>query len=217
VGTLATYYRPGYVLPRPIDKDTLLSAAQAHAGIQAIFAQDDKYNRVKRGLHAWRRAEQEYDAHYRLHQFVRAIEALIKPGRWARQLTEKFIHRAQFFTGHSSAAKELVSAFYELRSAAEHMYELEPILTTKLQNLCSKYPTYTPEKIITLLSYQAELLASYAYYRILKDASLQNIFIDDDSISRFWDQTDDIIRNTWVETIDLEAVLPSKDSQENCC
>ena len=207
VGSLNTSYRPGYVKHQSINVDTLVSAAQVYAGIQAVFRQDNKYMRIRRGLHAWRRAVEESDAHYRLHQFVRAIEAVIKPGRRVNKLTEQFVHRTQFFTGHSPSAAEIVSAFYELRSAAEHMYDLEPVLSTKLQSLCSKFPAYSPAKIITMLSYQAEVLVRFIYTSILKDANLQNTFIDDDSITQFWDQTDDIIKNTLGNPIDLEAAV----------
>lgn len=207
VSSLNTSYRPGYVKHQSISVNTLTSAAQVYTGIETIFRQDSKYMRIRRGLHAWRRAVEEADAHYRLHQFVRAIEAVIKPGRRVKKLTEQFIYRTQFFTGHSPASAELVSAFYELRSAAEHMYDLEPVLTTKLQSLCSKYPTYSPAKIITLLSYQAEALVRFIYTDILKDTNLQSTFIDDDSITHLWDQTDAIIKGTLRETIDLDAAV----------
>lgn len=207
VGSVNASYRPGYVMPQSISVDTLVSAAQVYGGIQAVFPHDNKYMRIRRGLHAWRRAVEESDAHYRLHQLVRAIEAIIKPGRRVNNLTKQFVHRAQFFTGHSPAAAEIVSAFYELRSAAEHMYELEPVLTSKLQSLCGKFPGYSPAKLITMLSYQAEVLVGFIYTSILKDSNLQNTFIDDDSVAQFWDQRDDVIKNTLGNTIDLEAAV----------
>lgn len=74
------YYRPRYVRPALVTNDMLRSADTVTSGMQAIYQQRGSFARLKRGFTAaWLTGMQERYGDARLHQFVRATEALIKP------------------------------------------------------------------------------------------------------------------------------------------
>jgi hypothetical protein len=91
VADLGRFYHVPGVWPDYISNDSISEADRVAAGIRFIFAQRDTFLRLQRGFDAWTRAVQEKRAEYRLHQFVRATEALVKPERSVTQ--RQFVHR----------------------------------------------------------------------------------------------------------------------------
>jgi hypothetical protein len=89
---LAEHYAPSNFDPAPLRKEHFTRMAQIAEGIRAIYTPGTPTNR-KLGFHAWIRAVQERYGNERLHQFVRAIEAVIKPAEG--QGKRHFKHRCQ--------------------------------------------------------------------------------------------------------------------------
>ncbi|HXF05942.1 MAG TPA: hypothetical protein VNM72_11080 [Blastocatellia bacterium] len=199
VTTPYRYYRAAKVLPARIDENTLMSAAIAAAGLRTIYASKQDYRRLKKGFEAWTRGMREGVGIYRLHQFVRAIEAVVKPS--TRQTRRRFVQRCQLFAGRSDQIRNLLGELYDLRSYAEHMNDYQAVLGR-----------YGPkwETIGSKRAYQAELLASHVYLRILKEDGLRSIFISDESIDQFWRKHDDERVRVWGEAIDLETEVRAR-------
>lgn len=164
-------------------------------GLACIYAkeQQEDYLRLRKGFDALLRGTTEGRADIKVHQFVRAVEAVIKPerGRTERQ----FIHRGQVFAGRSEDARNILTEIYKLRSAAEHMNPLKDQL--------GAYPSEDHRKIIALRTFQAELLAGHVYQRILSEDHLRQLFVSEDSTTDFWGKPDQERISLWGDTIDL--------------
>ncbi|RMG51404.1 MAG: hypothetical protein D6723_10720 [Acidobacteria bacterium] len=194
------YRRLDKVLPARVDTNILKSAAQAAAGLRLISSDKGSYRRLKRGVEAWIRGMREDQGDNRLHEFVRALEALIKPetGRTRNQ----FVHRCQVFAGRSDQVRALLGELYDLRSYTEHMNDWQGVI--------KKVSPLSPEETGLLRAFQAELLASYVYRRILKEDNLRSIFINDDRIEQFWKKPDHEQTKCWGRTVDLEAEVKKR-------
>jgi hypothetical protein len=187
VTTLYPYYRPAKFKRAEIGEDTLRSAADAAAGLQTIYENKQDYRRLKRGFEAWIKGVREEVGIYRLHQFVRAVEAVVKPS--TDQAREQFIERCKLFAVGSA---QVLAELYDLRTCVEHMNDWRAVL--KLDSSQSDQDTVGWKR-----AYQAELLAGHVYLRILKEDNLRSNFINDDSIDQFWAEPG------WRETINLET------------
>jgi len=75
-----------------------------------------------------------------------------------------------------------------------------------------KYPEHGRDMFIFKRTYQAELLASFIYRKILTNDNLLAHFETDDGIDQFWQQRDDHIRAIWGQTVDLEQTDRFNDS-----
>lgn len=196
VTTLFPYYRPAKVRPARIDEETLKSAADAAAGLRTVYANQQNhrrnYRRLGRGFEAWVKGVREEVGIYRLHQFVRAVEAIVKPS--PDQARDQFINRCQLFAVRSD---RVLKTLYDLRTCVEHMNDWREVL--------KRDPSQSDQdRVGWKRAYQAELLASHVYLRILKKDDLRKIFISDKSIDEFWAKSTSERRRCWGETINLE-------------
>lgn len=194
VNKLESFYRPPGVRRAPIDEPWLRSAHIAAIGIQSVHAVKGQCERLRRGFHAWLRALMEYYGDEKLHQSVRAVEAVAKTeqGRSLRL----FVHRGQLFAGNNSKAQTLLQELYLLRNAAEHMNPFQPVLAK-----------YAPDidAVASLRVYQALTLANVVYSRILTDPKLQQTFASDASTEAFWQQPWADQVKLWGPSVDIEA------------
>ncbi|MFA5786487.1 MAG: hypothetical protein WDA71_05815 [Actinomycetota bacterium] len=200
VTVLGNYYRPAHVLPLRIDARTIASASTVAAGLRSIYEAPDAFSRLKRGVHAWYRGVREERANDRVHQFVRAIEAMLKPaaGRTRRQ----FVHRCQVFAGTSQQVGGLLGELFDLRSCAEHLHDWDCGLEA--------IPEQDRERHGSLRAYQAELLAGLAYSRLLSNPSLLGNFQDDASIEALWRRPLPAIQTMWGQASDLDALASKR-------
>src|SRR5574341_1033923 len=97
----------------------------------------------------------------RLHQFIRAVEALLKPS--IGKSRAQFSYRCQAFLGPSKAARRLAERLYDLRSFAEHMNAWPALLRAGEDE--------------RRRAYQAECLASWVYQRLLTSPCLRAQFV----------------------------------------
>jgi hypothetical protein len=196
---LETHFIPNSVRPSRILEGTIRRAIPVASGIRAIHS--NRFERLRRGFRAWHRGIQQDFGEDRLHQFVRAVEAVIKPeiGR-----SEKlFTHRCQIFAGTSAGARALFTDLYQLRSRTEHMNGIASGLAA--------YPPAEREAMGLRRAYQAQVLASHVFEQILTKPELMAIFDSDDHIDEFWIRRRmDQQQEAWGPAIDLEALADAR-------
>ena len=194
-------YKTRHAQPVYVTPELLQSADRIAQAVRAMYASPTEYARLKRGLMAaWLAGSREHYGDARLHQFIRASEALIKPriGRTKRD----FVARAAFFIGDTASNRNLLTELYDLRSAAEHMNDFNLVLTP--------IDTENRERRAWLRSYQAELLAEACYLRVLSNQHLLELFRTEEGIDDFWRLPEDQRRARWGAVFDLEADANSR-------
>jgi hypothetical protein len=202
VGWETSYRKPYKVLPPSVDLNALAASRFLGDAIEQVYSMENGQNhlRLRKGFNTYLMAVKERQAHFRLHHFVRAIEAVIKPA--TAKTKRQFVHRSQFFIGRSEDARKLLDEIYEMRSAAEH---LNP-LSDKLNG----YPSSEHENLIALRTYQTELLASFLYQKVLRDSTILDAFRDDFVITELWEKPDDQLIAFWGGTINLDSAVQGK-------
>jgi hypothetical protein len=192
------------VVADSVKADSLKRAAEIAQGIQTIFSRENDerhYLRLRKGLNALLRGIREgKDADFRLHQFVRAVEAVIKPE--TGRTTKQFVHRSQFLVGRTEDDRALLRMLFEMRSAAEHL--------NPMRDLVDEPIVHERNKLIALRVFQAEILAGYLYCRLLTDPALLEHLSADESIAEFWAAKDDELIRVWGPPIDLEGCIEWK-------
>jgi hypothetical protein len=201
VTTPYNYYKMEQVAPLEINTDIIRNAELVALGIRTIYEEKNHFHRLRRGMHAWILAVREIMVGERLHQFVRTIEALVKPG--IGKTKRHFIHRCQTFAQDSSNdIRKLLEEIYEIRSAIEHLNTWETALNHIPENERECHGLFR--------SYQGELLAGQTYIRLLSDEDLLTIFQTDESIEKFWKLKDHDRRTRWGIPIDLERLASKR-------
>ena len=173
---IRNHFRPGQVRVGRISRENLLRAAGAERGIEEYLRRTGGADRLWHGFHALQRGFLEYWSDERLHQFVRAIEAVLslEAGRSRTQ----FAHRAQLFSGRSDENRQWLLELYDLRSATEHLNDYRAVL--------EHHPAGRREDIAALRSYEAQVLACHIYLRLAESAALRGRFGDDANLEQFW-------------------------------
>jgi hypothetical protein len=96
----------------------------------------------------------------------------------AGQNRAQFAHRGRLFAGTSPSSHKLLSHLYELRNHTEHMNPLDSGLT--------EYPAADRFAVGLERAFQAQMLASEVYFRILESPSLISLYSKDDQVDSFW-------------------------------
>lgn len=200
LGRIPDYYEPNKVLSADIDRESLKLTGPLNQGLHTIYAdqQGPDYLRMRKGFSTFLDAIKQVAVHERLHQFVRAIEAVIRPRQGDG--TRNFKFRCQFFAGRKPNDAELLEEIYELRCAVEHLNPMSDKL--------SAYPSGEHDNIKRVRAYQAELLAGFIYRKILTDANVLPTFRDEQTIADLWVRPANELINFWGDrdTIDLHSV-----------
>ncbi|MBU6482073.1 MAG: hypothetical protein KGS09_16175 [Nitrospirae bacterium] len=134
-------------------------------GLAAIYGSAN-YDRLKRGLRALIRGMKERNAEDRLHEFVRALEALIKPE--ISKTKRQFVHRCQTFAVASQDSKNILDECYEIQNTVEHMHPWENALLRRAPK--------DRQSIALQRLRQIESLALTVYQRINTSAQHAAIF-----------------------------------------
>ena len=189
-GYLDDFFQPPKVIPDAVDVRSLRRSGEIAAGIATIFRSDgdDHYLRLRKGFNSFLNGIKEgIFADARLHYFVRAVEAVIKPQ--IRGTGDQFVHRGQCFAGRSEAARDLLRQLFKMRSAAEHL--------NPMKNVLSDCDERVRDSLVALRTYQAELLAGHVYTRLLTDRTLLEEFRTDDQIYALWRRQDHELKALW--------------------
>lgn len=214
---LTPCFRPYYRQSRKIEVEDLERAAKILENLELIYRHvpGRLYRRLRKGFNVWVRGAQEGEELIeRLHSFVRATEAILKPtiarkrGVHARKRSKKarepwrnvtptFINRGQTITGASQKNAKLLRQLYDIRSSVEHVKDVMPSV--------KRVRGVDPEEGFSFRALQAEILASTAYSRILSSDTLLNAFSTELKVEGFWSRRADQRQPSWGAPIDLDA------------
>ena len=167
--------------------------------LQQSFQHAREYGRLTRGVNAFVSAVRSIRNDDRLHQFVRSIEAFLPPTAWR---ANAFIAQARSFVPDLPDPELALRQMYQLRNVAEHLGELERGIDD---------PALTPEQRDALAMVrlrQAEEFARWLYRRVLiQGTGYLDKFRTNESIERFWRESQHVRRVTGGDRFDLHAVV----------
>jgi hypothetical protein len=169
-------------------------AVSVSAAVRVVYT-SAHHMRLRGGLSVFWKGLRERYAEARLHQFVRAVEAVVKPdiGRSKNQ----FVHRCQTFAGANSDAVSILQECYDLRSQQEHLHDWQDALV--------RYPPGQMESVLYQRVRQMEALARYVYFRILTSLAHMRLFADT-SIDAFWVLGEGDQRSKWGPPLDIRTI-----------
>lgn len=155
-----------------------------------------QWGRLLRGVRTLLNANRERNEHGdRLHQFMRALEALVKP-RIAKTRSD-FSHRSQTFAQASQETRETLLQLFDLRSAVEHLHlAIDAVAGSEPDRIA----------LVNRRTRQADALARFALLRVLESEALFETFRTDDQIDRFWRMKDGERLAVWGDRLDLVAI-----------
>ena len=189
----------------PITTAWLEDGVSLRAGVTAMDADKTQFRRVIRGLNTLFKGLKE-TGQDRLHQFVRALEALILPdiGRTEKQ----FVHRCQTFARAGDDTRALLVEAFAMRSDTEHLNPWDEAVQS--------YPADQRDDVCWHRTRQIEHLACDAYSRLLRDAALRDHFCTEAAIAAFWKLPDDQRRALWGKPLDIaqEPLVQKYDQWE---
>jgi hypothetical protein len=193
---LRPFYLAGEKNVEAITKDRLEEAVRAKA-IRRQLRAAGTHQRFRRGLTILLESLHQKHGSERLHQCVRALEALILPatGKTRRQ----FISRCRTFTIGNAGTEEILGSLFDMRSDVEHVHELDRSLQV--------IPAAQREEFGLRRTRQVTRLACNAYRAVLESAALLAQFADDTTIAGFWHQPENIRHSSWQLQVNLPSVM----------
>ncbi len=177
----------------PITKDWLEETISLRAGLITTENNPGKFRRLILGLNILFDGLKEELGQERLHQFVRALEALILPS--PGETKKKFVHRCQTFNLANDKTRSCLKEAYDMRSDTEHMNPWD----RRMQ----RYPINQREDTCWHRTRQIEQLACVTYSRLLLDPVLREHFKTDETIKAFWNKKDHESQALWGVPIDI--------------
>ena len=196
------YFQAG-ARPMPVRAEGVAQAARMCWNIEKLAGEDYVSSRLLRGSDAWKRGVQERYEGYRLHEFVRSLEAILNvAGR------KKFARRLKLFVEgppptddeHDDELDPDLVETYKIRNEIEHVKRLG----MALQDLCSGRDW---ESVYTERCAQAEAISRFVYRRIFSDSGLQPIFATDESVEHFWSRPVEERQEIWGPRLDMTAAV----------
>jgi len=176
-------------------RDALQRAYRLADSLIGLYKSPRRFMRLRQSFDAWMRGIQEAIPGYRLHQFVRAAEGLTKPRRG--RISKDFEDRCQLFIGRGARNRKALRQLYDLRSCFEHIKPWRAELR-KVRRL-------DVAESLLFRTLQAELVASWAFCRILQSQTLLRNFASDNSIERFWAMPEAEKRKAWGKPLPFTA------------
>ena len=194
---LTPCFRPYYRRARKVEVVDLEKAATILTNLELIYSHvpGRLYRRLRKGFNVWVRGAQEGEEWIeRLHSFIRATEAILKPTiakerrkqtrkrlrkPW-REITSTFIDRGQALLGKSKKSEKLLRQLYDIRSSVEHIKDIMPAVR--------KIPGISANEAFGFRALQCEILVSTIYTRILSSEDLMNAFSTEVRVEGFWRQ-----------------------------
>jgi hypothetical protein len=195
-------YRPEYRRSKRIAMAELRSATTMLVNLELAYGHAPKpeYRRIRKGFNSWIRGVESRDIDQRLHSFVRAAEAIIRPTTTTkkfRRITKTFITRGQTFTGQSRQNERLLEQLYDLRSCVEHIKDVLPEV--------HKPKGVSRGEAFAFRALQAEIFASAIYSRIFTNDVLREQLRTEQRVEGFWRRRFENRRRLWGRSIDLSA------------
>jgi hypothetical protein len=155
----------------------------------------ESWTRLQRGIRTLLLANRQTNAAGdRLHEFVRALEAVVKP-RIKSNLND-FTHRGQTLALNNTETSNALRELYAIRSAVEH-------LNVPTDALPQGGTEAQQRMRVDLRTGQAERIARHAFIRILESPDLMAAFRTDDHIDAFWQAAHGDRIRRWGERLDI--------------
>ena len=181
----------------PVNVDRLEQAIRSRAALAGMQSSAPEFRRVIRGLNVLMDGLQQEHGQERIHQFVRALEALILPE--AGETKRQFAHRCQTFAQACASTRQVLEEAFDMRSDTEHLHDWDRSLQS--------YRADERENVALQRTRQMERLASFAYSRILENGAVQAHFKNEAIQENFWRGLDDAARRaTWGDQWDLATI-----------
>jgi hypothetical protein len=207
---LTPSFRPNFRFPRKITFEDLANATEMLISLEHIyhFVPARPYRRLRKGFNLWHQGARETDLNERLHLFLRAVEAVIRPTiaykrkrkskrpPW-RQVTYTFTKRGERLIGRSKENARLLRELYAIRSSIEHVQDILPKVR--------RFKSMDAEKTYQFRVLQCEILASAVYSRILTNPQLREQLRSEQGVEGFWNRGPKRFNDLWGEKIDLGA------------
>jgi len=178
-----------------VGRDEIDRAVSLASRLRQVYRPYPDWSRLARGLSTLLRGSEETEGPDRLHQFVRAFEALIRPeiSRTRRQ----FIYRAQTFATPGPAAGAALGEIFDIRSHVEHLHSpLDALSGTDDERTA----------LALRRTRQIDRLCRFALVRVLESDELFEQFRTDAGIDAFWALRDHERRRMVGNQIDLSRV-----------
>jgi len=161
-------------------------------------SQEKHWGRLIRGTRTLLLANrQSNEVGDRVHQFVRALEGVIKPRIGGSR--NDFAHKGQTLALNNAETRDVLLQLYDLRSHVEHLNVPTDALSpggTEAQR----------REIVNRRTRQADALARFAFIRILESPELLEMFRTDAQVGTFW-RTDYRQRvRLWGDRLDILAI-----------
>jgi len=150
---------------------------------------------VIRGINVLFSGLQEHVGQERVHQFVRAIEALLLPD--TGKTKKQFVSRCQTFASPGPDTVSVLQEAFDMRSDTEHLQDWNRAVLA--------HPVARREDVCLQRTRQMEQLACGAYSRLLQNAALWAYFHSDADIADFWKLPEDHRRAAWGPPLDISA------------
>ena len=191
-------YRPSLGLPPfRLGVDELRRAAGLIDRLRGVDTGGADWGRLRRGLKVLfdgtLMPNKDGD---RLHQFVRAVEALVKPE--PEKTRNQFAHRiSQTFTLANDETRAILLQLFDLRSYVEHMHWVIDALEGEEAGRIATVNRGTR---------QIDVLARAALLRVMQSDALMDAFRSDATIDAFWRMGDDERVGLWGQRLDIRTV-----------
>jgi hypothetical protein len=195
-------HRPEYRRYKRVGASQLRVAKTILLSLEHVYghAPGPDYRRIRKGFNSWIRAIESPDIAERLHSFVRAAEAVIRPTtttRPYRQIARTFTTRGLTFVGQSRQNERLLKQLYDLRSCIEHIKDIMPQVHK---------PRGIPRaEAFAFRALQAEILASTIYQRIFTSDTLREQLRTELRVEGYWRRSFENRRMPWGRSLDLSA------------
>jgi hypothetical protein len=190
-------YEPTYDMPEFLPG---LAALQRAAALGERLRRIDvpkspDWGRLRRGLRSLFRGLREKDGGERLHAFVRALEALLKPD--IGNTRNQFAHRAQTFARASAETRETLLQIFDIRSHVEHVHPAIDALSGKELDRIA---------LANRRTRQVDTLVRSALTHVLETDALLEVFRTDATIDQFWAIADDQRVTMWGSRVDVTTI-----------
>jgi hypothetical protein len=187
----------------PVTLDRLIEA-EAMAKVWRDLVAAKTHERFIRGGVILRDGYTHQVGQERIHQFARAVEALIQPE--PGKTTKQFKSRPRTFGVNGGEFEKVLFESYEIRCDVEHVHAADRFLK-------ANYSEDQIETIAGIRIRQMEALARESYRRILTDSNVRAHFETEDTLKAFWVLDEKSRREIWGKPIDVTGF--SDDDEDN--
>jgi hypothetical protein len=193
IGFDRIYYRSPHITPLRVSAAVMRSARGIADGLVRLYLpRSPEFVSVRRGFRGIIDGWRSDDVLDRLHQFVRALDGIMRLPRGAGAV--QFGKRAALLA-HADGfdVETMAREAYFLRNYDEHLTEwpagLDRLATAEARR-----------EFVARAEFHVEALATLAYRRILSDCEIRDQFRDKDVIASFWAGG----ARTWGDRLDLD-------------